>query len=97
MADVEPILNYCIIDLEPVPELLIEERYPLVNRIGRITAVGPGRLSRKGVLLPPDVEVGDRVIVGRVAGIEVEVDDKELRVIRDGEALCVLEDDDGAT
>lgn len=33
-----------------------------VHQWGEVLAVGPGRLTKKGVLVPPDVKVGDRVL-----------------------------------
>ncbi len=48
-----------------VPE---EAQYPGEEQEGFVVAVGPGRISKKGVRIPVEAEVGDRVLLRRYAG-----------------------------
>lgn len=55
---------------------------------GRITAVGPGRLSDSGERMAMSVEVGDEVIFGRYSGNDIELDGKELKIMRESDILA---------
>jgi chaperonin GroES len=55
---------------------------------GRIIAVGPGKLLDSGVRAPMAVATGDEVIYGRYSGSDVEVDRKEIKIMREGDILA---------
>ena len=56
-----------------------------------VIAVGPGKLDKEGKRQPLDVEVGDVVLIGKYAGSEVKVDDKDLVILTEDEVLAVVE------
>ena len=56
-----------------------------------VVAVGPGRLSEEGKVLPLDLEAGDRVLIGKWSGTEVTVGSEELLILKEDEILGVLE------
>lgn len=58
---------------------------------GEVVAVGSGRLNDKGVRNAPEVKVGDRVLFGKYAGEDVEVDEVEYKVLKDEDVLAVIE------
>jgi chaperonin GroES len=49
---------------------------------GRVEAVGPGKYSDKGDLLPMQVKVGDLVVFAKYAGTELKLDGEEYLVLR---------------
>ena len=55
---------------------------------GKVIAVGPGKLLEDGNRAPIPVEVGDEVIFGKYSGTEVEVDGKELKILRESDLLA---------
>ncbi len=55
---------------------------------GKVIAVGPGKLLDDGTRVPVPVEVGDEVIFGKYSGTEVEVDGKELKILRESDLLA---------
>jgi chaperonin GroES len=55
---------------------------------GEIIAVGPGRLTDKGLRILMDLKVGDRVIYARYGGSEIKIDDQELVIMRDSDILA---------
>src|SRR5690554_7925651 len=59
---------------------------------GEVIAVGPGKRTEDGKLLPMDVKVGDKVLFGKYAGQTVKVDDEEVLVIREDDILAIIED-----
>lgn len=56
---------------------------------GIVTAVGPGRRTDRGVLIPMTVQVGDLVHYNRHTGIEVTLGGAGYLVMRDDDVLCV--------
>ena len=54
---------------------------------GKVIAVGPGKLSDKGVRLLLSVKVGDTVLYGKYGGSDVEVNSKEYKIVRESEIL----------
>ncbi|HZT82838.1 MAG TPA: co-chaperone GroES [Gemmataceae bacterium] len=55
---------------------------------GRVLAVGPGKLSDKGERTPVAVVKGDEVIYGRYAGNDIEVEGKEIKILRESDILA---------
>ena len=53
-------------------------------------AVGPGKKTEDGKILPVDLKAGDKVLFGKYAGQAVKVDGEELLVIREDEILAVV-------
>ena len=49
---------------------------------GRVEAVGPGKYSEKGDLIPMPVNVGDLVVFAKYAGTELKLDGEEYLVLR---------------
>jgi len=55
---------------------------------GRVLAVGPGKLLDDGKRQAMAVAVGDEVLYGRYAGNEVEVNGKEVKIMRESDLLA---------
>ncbi|MBP5985487.1 MAG: co-chaperone GroES [Brachymonas sp.] len=58
---------------------------------GEVLAVGPGRTSEEGKLVPLTVKVGDRVLFGRYGGQPVKVDGEELLVMKEEDLFAIVE------
>ena len=58
---------------------------------GEVVAVGPGKRTEDGKVMPMDVKVGDKVLFGKYAGQTVKVDGDEVLVIREDETLAVIQ------
>jgi len=57
---------------------------------GEVVAVGPGRITDKGVKVDMEVRVGDRVLYGKYSGTEVKVDGQEYLIVKESEVLAIL-------
>ena len=58
---------------------------------GRVVAVGNGKSTKGGKVLPLAVQVGDTVLFGKYSGTEVKVDGQELLVMREEDLIAVVE------
>ncbi|MFM7540515.1 MAG: co-chaperone GroES [Planctomycetota bacterium] len=57
---------------------------------GKVLAVGPGKRTDSGELIPLTVAVGDVVVYGRYSGNDVKVGDNEVKILREGDILARL-------
>ena len=65
---VRPIRDMILLQPEPIEEvskggILIPRTAKSKHMIGRVLAVGPGRVTEHGIRVEPEVAVGDRVLV----------------------------------
>jgi chaperonin GroES len=58
---------------------------------GEVMAVGKGKLTEEGKLVPVDVKIGDRVLFGKYSGQTVRVKGDELLVMREEDIMGVVE------
>jgi chaperonin GroES len=59
---------------------------------GKVIAVGPGKRTDDGKILPMNVKVGDRVLYGKYSGTEVKIDDKNYLILHEDDILGVIEE-----
>jgi len=55
---------------------------------GTVIAVGPGKLLENGERGTLSVIVGDEVIYGKYSGSEVEIDGREVKILRETDILA---------
>jgi chaperonin GroES len=58
---------------------------------GEVKAVGKGKKTDDGKIIPLDVKVGDRVLFGKYSGQTVKVEGDELLVMREEDIMGVVE------
>ncbi|MCK5540321.1 MAG: co-chaperone GroES [Deltaproteobacteria bacterium] len=57
---------------------------------GEVMAVGNGKVTEDGKVLPLDVKVGDKILFGKYAGTEVKLDGEDYLIMREDDVLGVL-------
>lgn len=57
---------------------------------GKVQAVGPGRLLDNGERCPVSVKVGDEVMFSKYGGTDIEVDGKDIKILRESDILAKL-------
>ena len=57
---------------------------------GEVLAIGNGKLLENGTKVALDVKVGDRILFGKYTGTDIEIDGKEVLILREDEVLAVL-------
>jgi len=58
---------------------------------GEVIAVGGGKKTEEGKVIPMDVKAGDRILFGKYSGTEIKIDDEEYLIIREDEVLGIIE------
>ena len=57
---------------------------------GRVLAVGPGKLRDNGERATLNVAKGDEVLFGKYAGNDIEVDGREIKILRESDILAKI-------
>ncbi len=58
---------------------------------GKVIAVGKGKLTEDGKVLPLSVKVGDTILFSKYAGTEVKIEGKEYLIMREDDILGIVE------
>ena len=58
---------------------------------GEIVAVGHGKKTEDGKVIPIDVKVGEKVLFGKYAGTEIKIEGEEFLIMREDDILGVME------
>lgn len=58
---------------------------------GEVIAVGNGKKTEEGKVIPLDVKAGDRILFGKYSGADIRIEDEEYLILREEEVLAVLE------
>jgi chaperonin GroES len=57
---------------------------------GEVVAVGEGKTADNGVLVKPQVKVGDNVLYGKYAGTEISVDGQDYLIMRESDIFAIM-------
>jgi chaperonin GroES len=58
---------------------------------GEVIAVGNGKKTEEGNIIPLDVKAGDRILFGKYSGAEIKMDGQEFLILREEEVLGIIE------
>ena len=58
---------------------------------GEVVAVGNGKKTEEGKIIPLDVKAGDRILFGKYSGTEIKIDNEEYLIFKEEEVLGVVE------
>jgi chaperonin GroES len=83
-------------DLQSPGGLYIPESAADRPQTGEVIAVGPGKRTKNGRRVRPELEVGDRIVYRRVGGTEVDLDGEHYVVLRESDVLVVTHRASGA-
>ena len=58
---------------------------------GKVVAVGGGKVLENGEKQPLEVKAGDRVLFGKYAGTEIQIDGEEHLIMREDDIIAIVE------
>jgi chaperonin GroES len=58
---------------------------------GEVIAVGNGKKTEDGKVIPIDVKVGEKVLFGKYAGTDIKIDGEEFLIMREDDILGIME------
>ncbi len=95
--NIKPLADHILI--EPVKEeektkfgiLLPETASKEKPEEGLVIAVGPGKRTENGSIVPVSVQPGQKVLFTKYGPNEIKIDDKEYLIAREDDILAVIE------
>lgn len=57
---------------------------------GLVMAVGKGKTTEDGKLIPMEVKTGDTVLYGKYSGTEIKINDEEYLIMREEDVLGIV-------
>ena len=95
--NIKPLADHILI--EPIKEeektkggiFLPETAEKEKSEQGKIIAIGPGKKTDEGKIIPLSVKPGDRVLFSKYGPSEIKVDDKEYLIAREEDILAIIE------
>lgn len=57
---------------------------------GEVMAVGKGRMTDSGDRIEPEVKKGDKVLFGKYAGTEINIDEEKYLILRESDILAIV-------
>jgi len=57
----------------------------------RVIAVGPGKVQDDGKLTALDVSAGDKILVGKYSGTEINIEGEEHVILREDDVLAIID------
>ena len=55
-----------------------------------VIAVGKGKISDEGKLIPTEVKVGDKILFGKYSGTEITMDGTEYLILKEEDILAII-------
>lgn len=99
MAKLKTLYNSILIEVEkqeevqsPAGIIITDPDKHSTTLVGRVAVIGPGYKTEKGVV-PLQVAIGDRVIVPKNTGFEIEVEGVRYLSVPEDVVLAILTDE----
>ena len=93
---IKPLSDHIV--LEPLKEekkkggiILPETSEKEKSEVGKVVAVGPGKLDDNGKRIPMEIKKGDKVLFAKYGPREVKVKDKEYLILRQDDLLAIID------
>jgi len=58
---------------------------------GKVIAVGDGKVADDGKKIPLEVKAGDKVLFGKYAGTEIQIEGEETLIMREDDIIAIVE------
>lgn len=58
---------------------------------GKVIAVGDGKVTDDGKKVPLEVKAGDKILFGKYAGTEIQVDGEEHLIMREDDIIAIID------
>jgi chaperonin GroES len=91
---VQPIRDYIVVSKNDAPKTtasgLVIAHVEEKNVSGSVLAVGSGRVTMNGSVVPLDVSVGDTVLFNKNMAVEVKDGGSSVFVLKEDQVICIL-------
>ncbi len=93
--DIKPLSDRVVVKAQAAEEktasgIILPDTAQEKPQIGKIVAIGPGKVSDGGGLVKMTVKKGDKVLYGKYSGTEISHNGDDLLIMRESDILAVL-------
>lgn len=60
------------------------------SQIGTVTAIGEGRITNNGDVIPMTVDIGDEILFDKFAGTPIVLNDEELLLMNEYDVIGII-------
>lgn len=60
-------------------------------QMGKVIAIGKGKVTEDGKVLPLDLKAGDKILFSKYAGTDIKLEGHEYLIMREDDVLGVIE------
>ncbi|MGD9073858.1 MAG: co-chaperone GroES [Desulfobacteraceae bacterium] len=78
-------------DVETSGGIIIPDTAKEKPQEGKVVAAGPGRVDENGKRIPMSVKKNDRILFGKYAGTEIQIEGVEHIIMREDDILGIVE------
>jgi chaperonin GroES len=78
-------------DVETSGGIIIPDTAKEKPQEGKVVAAGPGKLDENGKRIPMSVKKNDRILFGKYAGTEIQIEGVEHIIMREDDILGIVE------
>lgn len=91
----KPILDHIVVSRDigetiSAAGIVIPDSFATRPDQGTVLAVGPGLPDANGVVKPLSVQPGDRILFSRNSGFDIEVDKKEVLILKEINIFAII-------
>jgi chaperonin GroES len=72
--------------------ILLPETAKKKQEKAKIIAIGTGKLTKEGKLIPIEVKVGDTILMDKYSGQEISLDDEEYVILKADDVIAIIEE-----
>ena len=91
----KPLSDRVVVKPEPAEDItasgiILPDTAKEKPQLGKVVAVGKGKISDTGNTIKMDVKVNDKVLYGKYSGTEITFEGDELLIMRESDILAIL-------
>ena len=92
---IKPLSDRVIVKAEAAEEktasgIILPDTAKEKPQVGKIVAVGPGKISDSGSTIKMTVKVGDKVLYGKYSGTEVTFENEDYLIMKENDIFAIL-------
>ena len=92
---IKPLSDRVIVKAEAAEEktasgIILPDTAKEKPQVGKIVAVGPGKVSDSGNTIKMTVKVGDKVLYGKYSGTEVTFENEDYLIMKENDIFAIL-------
>mmetsp|Transcript_3856 Transcript_3856/g.5479 ORF Transcript_3856/g.5479 Transcript_3856/m.5479 type:complete len:92 (-) Transcript_3856:36-311(-) len=73
--------------------ILLPETAQKAPNWAKVLAVGPGKRTKEGEVLPMSVKVGDTVVIPEYGGVSLKFENEDYHVFRDEDLMGLIQEE----